>query len=101
MAKIRFIDKRQSAFFATVKMRVDTYFKENNLSRNANGMMYFKTVLFLGGLIVFYSLIISAHFSPMAMWGFSVLLGMCAAFIGFNICHDAIHGAYSSNQKVN
>jgi linoleoyl-CoA desaturase len=101
MSKIRFIDTQQSEFFATVKKRVDVYFKENNLSKNANGLMYFKTVLFLGGLIIFYSLIMSNQFSPMVMWGFAVLLGMCAAFIGFNICHDAIHGAYSSNPKVN
>lgn len=99
--KMRFIDHSKSEFFSTVKQRVDSYFKENNLSKNANGLMYFKTFLFLSGLICFYSLIISDRFSPLTMLFFSVLLGMCAAFIGFNICHDAIHGAYSANPKVN
>jgi linoleoyl-CoA desaturase len=28
-------------------------------------------------------------------------LGMFSAFVGFNICHDAIHGALSGNKKVN
>jgi linoleoyl-CoA desaturase len=101
MSKIRFIDKQKSEFFSTVKMRVDAYFKERNLSKNANALMYFKTAFYLGGLLVFYALIMSNHFSVMAMWGFAVVLGMFAAFIGFNICHDAIHGSYSSNQNVN
>jgi len=30
-----------------------------------------------------------------------VLLGACCAFIGFNICHDAIHGSFSKHKKVN
>src|SRR5436190_17780788 len=100
-SKIRFIDNHQSAFFATVKQRVDNYFKEKNLSKHANGLMYFKTAFYLGGLILFYSLIISNAFTPLQMLLFAVILGMFAAFIGFNICHDAIHGGYSSNQTVN
>jgi linoleoyl-CoA desaturase len=100
-SKIRFIDNHQSAFFATVKQRVENYFKEKNLSKHANGLMYFKSVFFLGGLILFYGLIISNSYSPLQMLLFAILLGMCAAFIGFNICHDAIHGGYSSNPTVN
>jgi linoleoyl-CoA desaturase len=99
--RVRFIDKDQSEFFSTVKSRVDAYFKENNLSKNANGLMYFKSVLFIGGLILFYGLIISNQFSPLAMLFLCVGLGMCAAFNGFNVCHDAIHGAYSANPVIN
>jgi linoleoyl-CoA desaturase len=35
------------------------------------------------------------------MLGLAIVLGMFKAFIGFNVCHDAIHGSYSSNEKVN
>lgn len=28
-------------------------------------------------------------------------LGMFSAFVGFNVCHDAIHGALSGKKKVN
>ena len=100
-AKIRFVDSSQSMFFATVKQRVDAYFKENNLSKNANWLMYLKTAFYLSGFLTFYILIISNQFSPLSMLFFAIGLGMCCAFIGFNICHDAIHQAYSSNPKVN
>jgi linoleoyl-CoA desaturase len=99
--KVRFIDKDQSEFFSTVKSRVDTYFKENNLSKNANGLMYFKSVFFISGLVLFYGLIISNHFSPLIMLFMAIVLGMFAAFNGFNVCHDAIHGAYSANPVIN
>jgi linoleoyl-CoA desaturase len=100
-AKIRFVDTGQSMFFSTVKQRVDAYFKERNLSKNANWLMYVKTAFYLSGLLLFYSLIISNQFSPLAMLFFAIGLGMTCAFIGFNICHDAIHQAYSSDQRVN
>jgi linoleoyl-CoA desaturase len=100
-SKVRFVDTRKSLFFATVKERVDTYFKENNLSKNANWLMYVKTVFYLGGMLTCYGLILSNLFSPLVMLFLSILLGAFTAFIGFNICHDAIHGAYSSNAKVN
>ncbi|WP_317040239.1 fatty acid desaturase [Hymenobacter psychrophilus] len=29
------------------------------------------------------------------------LLGACNAGIGFNICHDALHGSFSANKRVN
>ena len=100
-SSIKFIDSTKSQFFSTVKQRVDQYFKERNLSKNADGLMYFKTVFYLGGLITFYSLIMFGEFSLGTKLLFSVGLGTFAAFIGFNICHDAIHGSYSSNDTVN
>ena len=44
--KIRFQNRNRSMFFPTVRKRVDAYFKENNISKNANGEMYFKTFFF-------------------------------------------------------
>jgi linoleoyl-CoA desaturase len=99
--KIRFIDKGKSEFFATVKTRVDDYFAQNKLSKNANGLMYFKTFLFLGGSIALLLLIVFGPLSLMQNWLLTIVLGMFMAFIGFNVSHDAIHGAYSSNSLVN
>ncbi len=99
--KLRFIDKSKSEFFATLKIRVDEYFTQNNLSKNANGLMYFKTALFLGGSVGLYFLILLGPFNLYQQWGLTVILGTFLAFIGFNVSHDAIHGAYSSNPTVN
>jgi linoleoyl-CoA desaturase len=99
--KVRFIDTQKSEFFATVKKRVDIYFKERNLSKNANRAMWGKAIFFLGGTVILYSLIISNIFSPGVMLILAILLGMFAAFSAFNIGHDAIHGAFTSNPRTN
>jgi linoleoyl-CoA desaturase len=98
---VKFIDLKRSAFFATARKRVDEYFVEKNLSKHANGAMWAKTAFFLGGYILLYTLIMSNMFGPWAMLGLAILLGMFAAFIGFNVSHDAIHGAFSGNRRVN
>jgi len=98
---LRFTGKDEKRFFATVKKRVDAYFKENNLSKNANGEMYFKSVFFLGGATALYLAIMLGNLPLWAMWVAAVILGMFNAFIGFNVGHDAIHGSYSKNSVVN
>lgn len=103
--KLRFVTRdreaKEAKFFATVKSRVDAYFKENNLSSHANAAMVFKTIVFLGALVGLYAAIMSNYFSPWLMFLMALALGATKAFIGFNVCHDAIHGGYSSNKKVN
>ena len=99
--KVRFIDKGRSEFFSTVRQRVDAYFADNKISKNANAAMVVKSIFYLGGLVFFYALILSNRFGPWEMLGLAVILGMFAAFIGFNVCHDAIHGSYSANPTVN
>lgn len=99
--KLRFVDKDHSEFFATVRTRVDEYFKEKDLSKNANTSMVIKSVFFFSSLIILYTLIILNIFPVYTLLALAILLGMTKAFIGFNICHDAIHGSYSSNPTVN
>jgi linoleoyl-CoA desaturase len=99
--KIKFVDVRKSTFFATLRGRVDAYFKENSISRHANGAMWAKTAFFLGGFVLLYLLIISNQFGPWTMLGLAVALGVFSAFVGFNVSHDAIHGSFSSSKTVN
>lgn len=103
--KVRFIAKNREAiqgkFFATVKQRVDAYFKENNISSHANAEMVLKTIFFTGSLVLLYALIMTNSFGLLAMFLMALALGAVKAFIGFNVCHDAIHGGYSSNKTVN
>ena len=99
--KLRFIDKNKSQFFATVRSRVDQYFEEKGISKKANGLMIFKSVFYLGTFFGLYGLILSNQFQPWTMFYMALGMGAFAAFIGFNVAHDAIHGAYSSNDKVN
>lgn len=100
-AKLKFLNTDQSQFFGTARKRVDAYFKEKQLSPNANGAMWTKAGFFLGGYGLLYGLILSNQFSPWMMLGMALLLGLFAAFIGFNVSHDALHGSFSSRPWVN
>ncbi len=99
--KVKFIDKEGSLFYATLRSRVDQYFKERNISKNANGFMYFKAFFYIGGTLLFYSLIMSNQFSPLVMLLLAIIQGAFMAMIGFNVSHDGLHGAYSQHGWVN
>ena len=100
-SKIKFTNTHKSTFFATTRLRVETYFKENELSKHANRAMWGKAIFYLIGFFGLYLLIISNYFSLGAMFGFTLLLGVFSALVGFNVCHDAIHGSFSANPRVN
>lgn len=99
--RLRFTGKNPALFFPTLKKRVDSYFSERRLSKKANGEMIFKSFFYAGGVILLYSLIMFGGFSPWTMLILAIILGMFKAFVGFNISHDAMHGAYSHNHRFN
>ncbi|KQS91853.1 acyl-CoA desaturase [Chryseobacterium sp. Leaf394] len=99
--KVKFSSTSNSRFYATVRGRVDLFFSQQNLSQHANASMWQKTAFFLTGFVGIYIVIISGLTPLWALLPLSVLLGMFSAFVGFNVCHDAIHGSLSGNKKVN
>jgi linoleoyl-CoA desaturase len=98
---LKFVNRDKSQFLPTLKERVDAFFKERNISKHANKFMVFKTVFFLSLTVLFYVLLISSVVPVYGQLVLAILLGITMAFVGFNICHDALHGAYSSNKRVN
>jgi len=99
--KLKFINTNNSTFYATVRNRVDNYFSENKLSTHANTAMWFKTLFFLSGYVGIYLWLLLGGLSAGVMLALAIVLGMFGAFIGFNVCHDAIHKAFSHNKYVN
>lgn len=99
--KLKFSTPSGSPFYATVRNRVEQYFKQNGLSQHANAQMWGKTAFFLTGFVSLYLLIISNTLPILFLLPFSAALGMFSAFVGFNVCHDAIHGSLSHNKKIN
>lgn len=99
--KVKFVADQRSSFFVTVRRRADAYFKQQNLSPYANAHMWGKITFFMAGYLLLYGLLISNAFGPWAMLGLAMLMGAFAAFVGFNVSHDAIHGALSSKGWVN
>ncbi len=98
---VKFVPKNKKQFFTDLTQRVNAYFKENNISKQANGSMKFKTAFFIFGTIGLYALIMSQIFSPLVMLGLAIILGSFKAFLAFNVGHDAIHGSYSESNLVN
>lgn len=100
---LRFIDnnKDKALFSSTLRKRVDGYFRENNISRYNNKNMIIKSIVFLSFYIIPFIAIL--FFNPSN--GLSLLLwtvmGLSLSGVGMSIMHDANHGAYSANQKVN
>jgi len=99
--KIHFVNEDKSEFYTTLKKRVDDYFKQKGISPYANSFMVFKIIFFLTGLIGTYLLLLLGNQSLVVTYFLWIMLGLFTAFVGVNICHDAIHGAISRNSKVN
>jgi len=100
-ASITFPNRDYTGFAEEVKDRVAAYFDERGLTRNATPAMVVKTVVLLGLTFLPYGLALTNRFSALTMLGFAVLMGIGLAGIGFAISHDALHGAYSRNPRVN
>jgi len=80
-----------SKFYNTIKLRVEKYMKENNMTRDSL-FMYFKTVFILAMWIIFY------YFGMIKGYLIStILFGFFHAQLGINAMHDGNHGAYSSS----
>jgi linoleoyl-CoA desaturase len=102
MQKCKFPTTNRNEFFKILRQEVNQYFKENKLSKHANGHMIFKTVFMLCLYFIPYLIIISGLVS--SYW-LTFLLWMVMAWgmggIGLSVMHDAIHGAYSKSFRVN
>ncbi len=98
---VKFVPRDRSAFYPTLKARVDQYFKEQGLSRHANTQLVVKAV----ALIALYTLPFVALLILQPGYGWALglwfLMGLGLAGIGMSVMHDANHGAFSSDQRVN
>ena len=101
LKKVKFSSAPNAQFYATIRARVDQFFSQRGLSQHANGRMWGKAAFFLFGFAGTYAIILSGILPDWLMLPMAAVLGMLAAFVGFNVCHDAIHGALSGRNKVN
>ena len=98
---IKFTGEDQKEFFQVLRQRIDQYFIDNNISKHANALMVFKTILLV---VLYFGPYLMLMFVPMSvalqmtLW---LIQGVALAGIGMSIMHDANHGAYSSKKWVN
>lgn len=99
---VKFNLEDKPEFFAELQKNVNKHFKENNISKHANFNMKIKTVfmvcLYFIPLLLMVTGIVTTLGSSILMW---VLMGLGMSGIGLSVMHDANHGSYSKNKKVN
>ena len=99
---ITFESNTNAEFYKTLQQRVREYFKQNNISRFGNAGMVVKTVfmisLYVVPFILLNTLFADSMLLSVLMW---VIMGFGMAGVGLSIMHDANHGAYSKNDRVN
>jgi linoleoyl-CoA desaturase len=89
-------------FYSELKKRVDTYFKENNVSKNGNLNMYLKTIFMFGAYFLPYFLILFNVTESRLTWLLlSFVMGLAMSGVGLCVMHDANHGSYSKHPWVN
>jgi len=99
---VKFNIHNQPEFFREVSKRVNQHFKNTNQSKQGNAAMVFKTVfmccLYFIPLLCIVTNVVTSVSGNIAMWA---LMGLGMSGIGLSVMHDANHGAYSSNRKIN
>lgn len=100
-SRVRFTNREAAAFVADLKTSVGAWFEATGKSDKANAAMVTKTVILLGTMIGSYLLLITNTLTGWGAIAAVILMGIAMAGIGFSVAHDALHGAYSNNPKVN
>ena len=90
-----------TSFKVALRRKVDAYFARTGKSRHADGRMVGKTVAFLALGAGLFGLLISGVLPALVALPLVLTLGAVIAGIGFNIGHDAVHGAYSGHPLIN
>lgn len=98
---IKFLNKNKTDFHKVVTQRVEKYFADKGISKNADYRMVFKTVVMFSLYFIPYAFILSGTLSLSAMWLGTVIMGLGLAGIGMSVMHDANHGAYSKKSWLN
>lgn len=100
--RVNFSNSLNTDFFEDVRNRVNEYFKTNNISRFGNYKMVIKTIVMILLYMGPYAILISGEISnTWVIWVLWMIMGFGMAGIGLAIMHDANHGSYSKNTKVN
>jgi len=99
---VKFNKQDQPEFYKVLQKRINQYFKDNNLAKTANWNMKFKTAFMLGIYFIPLFLMLTGQITSfggtLLSWA---IMGFGMSGIGLAIMHDANHGSYSKNKRVN
>jgi len=102
--KITFDQKDKNQFFEALRLNINTYLSENNLTRFANSYVFFKTAFFLalyvGSFVFIYTANLHNAGAYLILSAF-VIAGWTKICLVLNAAHDAVHNAFSANKFIN
>jgi len=102
MEKIKFQSGSSSLFFKSLDKEVDEMIRTKGLLKKARRLLYIKTVFYILMFSGTYaSLYLSDHSSFGSLAFNYVLIGLTGILLAFNVSHDACHGSFSKNKKIN
>jgi len=87
-----------NAFIKVVRDRVDAHFAQSK--RRDDPRLLRKALIIAVWFIASYVLLLTSESIPLQLM-FCVSYAVAAGALGFNVFHDATHGAFSSNRRVN
>lgn len=99
---VKFNTNDNPEFVKTLRKRVNQYFKDKEISKYANNSMRLKTAFMLLLYFIPLGFLLSGlvHSFIVALPLF-IIMGFGMAGIGLCVMHDANHGVYSQNNKIN
>jgi linoleoyl-CoA desaturase len=101
MHKVKFDHTPEDGFFKIVNQRIDTYFKENAISKKSNWVFVVKNGLCFLITLAFYFTILSNEFHGWSLTVLFILFGIFITIFLFSIAHDASHHAISERPWIN
>lgn len=100
--RYKFTASVDAEFVKTLRSRVDNYFKSTDTTRYADWRMITKTIavfaMALGPLVLMLTGVVTSVWLMFILW---IVMGIGMASIGTNVMHDALHGSYSRNPRIN
>jgi linoleoyl-CoA desaturase len=88
-------------FQKTLNERVNAYLRDNNLPKRDLPGMYIKMAVALAWWLGTYLLLLLGDFPPLVNVLLILVWALAIASVGFNVMHDANHGGYSDNPRIN
>jgi linoleoyl-CoA desaturase len=101
MQKVKFVNKEQASFFATLRKNVDLFFQENNLDKTGGTKLIVKALIMFSLYFIPYFVILFANLNGIQNLILCFVMGIGVSGIGMSVMHDAIHGSFSNKTWVN
>lgn len=93
--------KDVSGFSATLRLRMEEYFKSSGKPKRGGTQVIIKTTILFTLFLISYFLLLSNWFSGWGIFFTGLVLGIIHILIVFNVAHDAAHNALFNNNWLN